>query len=181
MDRRQQKTRRAIFNAFSELLEQKRFEHITVQDIIDRADVGRSTFYAHFETKESLVKAMCSDIFDHIFQSAVCVYSDKGNGLDARLVHVLCHLRDSKKDVVGILSSQSGTVFMQYYQEYLQTLFALHTDAFSPDVPRDFLLNHLVCSFSAATAWWVNRKMEQAPEELVGYFLQMTGEYTPCK
>lgn len=181
MDRRQQKTRRAIFSAFSALLEQKRFEHITVQDIIDRADVGRSTFYAHFETKESLLKAMCSDIFDHIFQSTVCAYSDKGNSLDAELVHVLYHLRDNKKDVVGILSSQSGTVFMQYYQEYLAALFALHTDAFSPDVPREFLLNHLVCGFSAATAWWVNRKMEQTPEELVGYFLKMTGEYTPCK
>ena len=47
-DRRISKTRKAIYTAFLQLLNQKNFESITVQEIIDLADVGRSTFYSHY-------------------------------------------------------------------------------------------------------------------------------------
>lgn len=67
MDRRQRKTRAAIFAAFTHLLENKSYSSLTIQDIIDEADIGRTTFYAHFETKDELLKAICSDILDHVF------------------------------------------------------------------------------------------------------------------
>ena len=56
MDRRQRKTREAIFTAFIELLSKKDFAQITVGEIINQADIGRATFYSHFETKDFLLK-----------------------------------------------------------------------------------------------------------------------------
>ena len=69
MDRRQRKTREAIFAAFILLLSKKDFNQITVGEIIERADVGRATFYSHFETKDYLLKELCEELFCHLFDT----------------------------------------------------------------------------------------------------------------
>jgi len=53
-DRRANRTKRSLSEALVGLIHEKRFDDITVQDVIDRADVGRSTFYSHFRDKEDL-------------------------------------------------------------------------------------------------------------------------------
>lgn len=174
MDRRQKKTRDAIFKAFSSLLENKRYENITVQDIIDKADVGRSTFYAHFETKDMLLKSMCSDIFDHIFEGEMCGYPTQTTQLEARLAHILWHLNEQKSDVSGILSSESADLFMRYLKEYLTTLFKMHLSDFHTDTPPDFLLNHLVGSFGETIKWWVKNGMIVPSELVAKYFIAVT-------
>ena len=174
MDRRQKKTREAIFRAFSELLEHKRYENITVQDIIDRADIGRSTFYAHFETKDTLLKAMCSDIFDHIFVGDMCEYTGDKTGLEAKLAHILWHLCEAKSEVIGILSCESGDLFIRYLREYLNVLFNMYLTDFHTDVPEEYLLSHLVGSFTETVKWWVRGGMSIEPEQMAEYFMKVT-------
>ena len=173
MDRRQKKTRDSIFRAFSELLEKKRYENISVQEIIDRANVGRSTFYSHFETKDHLLKTMCSDIFDHIFQNNIADCYPENNSLQGKLAHILWHLNDHKMDVRGILSSESGVLFMKYIKEYLTVLFQMHLDEFTVSVPEDFLLNHLVGSFAEVICWWVKKDMSISSDKVAGYFMSV--------
>lgn len=173
MDRRQRKTRDAIFQSFSELLENQRYENITVQDIIDKADVGRSTFYSHFETKDHLLKALCSNIFDHIFKGEICNYPGETHNLEEKLAHILWHIKDNKKDITGLLNCESSDIFMAYIREYLYELFQMDLCYFSKDVPEDFLLNHLISSFCTTIRWWVKNKMAVSPEETARYFINL--------
>ncbi len=177
MDRRQQKTRKAIFKAFKTLLEKKRYDHITVQDIIDEADVGRSTFYAHFETKDLLLDAMCSEIFDHVFENDPCPWAGKDYDLEGKLSHTLWHIRENKTDLTGILLSDSGELFMNYFKAHLRTVFEASLYLFDEQqsIPREFLLNHLSGSFAEAVKWWLGQGTKTSPEETAGYFMKSCG------
>lgn len=175
MDRRQQKTRNAIFQAFRELLEIKNFNHITVQDIIDRADIGRSTFYSHFETKDELLRAMCTDIFEHVFSSELNReishdFSHADEGLRPRLTHLLYHIKDNGNNLISILSCDSCELFMNYFKSYLEDIFRPYAENFEGSVPQDFVLHQLTGSFSEMILWWVKHKMKEQPEEMISYF-----------
>jgi len=176
MDRRQKKTRKAIFRAFSKLLEQKRYESITVQEIIDEADVGRSTFYAHFETKDELLRALCTDIFDHVFSEQLQPeqghdYSAGDKSLEQELEHVLHHLKENRGNLKGLLTGESGGLFLRYFKEYLAELFGRYQGEFRTAVPAAFLLHHLVGSFAETVNWWVAQNMQPAPETVAEYYI----------
>ncbi|CAI8857564.1 TetR/AcrR family transcriptional regulator [Bacillus velezensis] len=61
LDRRVQKSQQAIKNAFIELMSEKSFDHITIQDISDRANVGRRTIYDHYMDKFDLLDKLIEE------------------------------------------------------------------------------------------------------------------------
>ena len=179
MDRRQQKTRAAIFQAFGLLLAEQSYSHITVQEIIDRANVGRTTFYAHFETKDELLKALCKNLFGHIISSAKdCththgLYSD-GSAPESIFCHLLQHLQENDNNVLGLLSCESSEIFLRYFKdslnELIQSLFVSQDSGSARTVPQDFLVNHISGSFVEMVLWWIRGRRKQTPEELDRYF-----------
>jgi len=179
MDRRQMKTRNAIFKALSTLLQRKRYSNITVQEIIDEANIGRSTFYSHFPTKDELLKTLCTDIFSHVFSDELMSerthdFSDGDNSLEAKLTHILHHLNDSKTNITGILSCESGDLFMGYFKDYLTYMFSKYLHEIKTDAPADFVLNHLVGSFAETVKWWIDNKMKYTPEETAMYYMEVS-------
>ncbi len=61
-DRRIRRTCKSLHEALISLLLEKNYDEITVQEILDRTDVGRSTFYAHFEGKDELLVSGIHDL-----------------------------------------------------------------------------------------------------------------------
>src|ERR671911_1971150 len=62
IDRRVRRTQELLRGALMALIMEKGYDRITVQDILDKADIGRSTFYAHYRDKEDLLLAGFEDI-----------------------------------------------------------------------------------------------------------------------
>ena len=179
MDRRQQKTRTAIFSAFTSLLAEKSYSKITVQEIIDAANVGRTTFYAHFETKDDLLKELCEELFGHIIGSAMdCththgLYSD-GSAPESVFCHLLQHLQENDKNIIALLSCESSEMFLRFFKdsliELVRSQFINQNRKANTDIPEDFLINHISGSFVEMALWWIKGHRKQTPEDLDRYF-----------
>jgi AcrR family transcriptional regulator len=74
LDRRVQRTRRLLHEALIFLILEKKYESITVQEILDRADVGRSTFYLHFRDKDELLVSGFQNL-ESLLKSVQAVYA----------------------------------------------------------------------------------------------------------
>lgn len=180
MDRRQQKTRAAIFEAFSALLSKEAYSKITIQEIIDRANIGRSTFYAHFQTKDSLLEDMCTELFNHIVEGIMNNnmptdhdHHAPAGGPHPAFCHLLQHIKENTLHSKDLLTSESSDIFLRYFKNSLNRLikaYLLQNRQGKVDVPEDFLLNHISGSFVEMVQWWVRGRMKETPEELGLYF-----------
>ena len=179
MDRRQRKTRRAIFDAFTELLSRKEFGQITVGEIIERADVGRATFYAHFETKDFLLRELCRELFCHIFDAADANRAGHTHIFDCNeagsaFLHLLRHLQSNDNNLLKLLSGENNELFLRYFKSELRVLVESRLAQFEarkdPRLPRDFLVEHIAATFIETVRWWVKDGLRLPPETVVEYF-----------
>lgn len=181
MDRRQRKTREAIFGAFTQLLSQKDFTQITVGEIIDKADIGRATFYAHFETKDYLLKAFCEELFCHIFDTEHNEFEHRHifdcDGSDSVFLHLFQHLQKNDNNILALLSSQNNELFLRYFRSGLEGLIESHLVLFEShrgsSLPDSFWKNHIISAFIETLKWWLDNGMKESPETITGYFLQI--------
>ena len=182
MDRRQRKTREAIFKAFTELLSQKDFNQITVGEIIDKADVGRATFYSHFETKDFLLKEFCEELFCHIFDTEKNTNDEhkhifECDASEPVFLHLLQHLQKNDNNILTLLSSQNNELFLRYFRCNLEILVEEHLDLFESQrdekIPLPFWKNHIVSTFVETIRWWTENGMSESPEVITEYFLKV--------
>lgn len=179
MDRRQRKTREAIFNAFTELLSEKDFNQITVGEIIDNADVGRATFYSHFETKDFLLKEFCEELFCHIFDSENAEGHEhrhifECNCSDSVFLHLLQHLKKNDNNILTLLSSQNNELFLRYFRNNLEDLIESHLDLFksqkNENLPEQFWKNYIISTIVETIRWWIDNGTKENPEVITAYF-----------
>lgn len=182
MDRRQRKSREAIFGAFTQLLSVKDFSKITVGEIIEQADVGRATFYSHFETKEYLLKEFCEELFCHIFDTEsgdahVHRHIFDCDGSDSAFIHLFQHLKKNDNNILALLSSRNNALFFGYFKNNLEILITRNLGLFDASrkgsVPETFWKNYIVTTLVETIRWWIENGMQESPEVISEYFFKM--------
>ncbi|WP_324197506.1 TetR/AcrR family transcriptional regulator [Nocardia abscessus] len=110
-DRRVRRTRALLHRALIELMVERAYDRITVRDILDRADVGRSTFYAHYRDKDDLLLRSSTD---YLRAAMTAAQTDAGASELLAPVRTLFQLAADHPDIYrALLGRKSGTVLLR--------------------------------------------------------------------
>ncbi len=177
MDRRQIKTKAAILASFNQLLLEKDYNQITIKEIIDRANIGRTTFYAHFETKDMLLNAMCMEIFEHIantkpYDSQENTIKSEREYLEYVLSHVLYHLKYNDNNIVSIVKIGNTTEFYKCFRIEMYNVFMKYLKKQESNIPFCIRLKSAVEAFIHVAVWWLTNDQNYTPEELAKHFME---------
>lgn len=175
-------TTEKIYDAFAEVLLEKAYADVRIQDVLDKSGVARSTFYAHYKTKEELLKSICSTIFGHVFSHSLAEEKShdfsKSSIFDYKhfITHIFYHLHDEKTLVHAILLSQSKDIFLNFLRGELAefaTACVENNFVTGKNLPKSLKVNSIIENFVLLVEYWDETSFADTPERLTEYFLIM--------
>jgi AcrR family transcriptional regulator len=173
-DRRILRTRDALGDALVALMQEKNFEDITVQEVLDRAGVGRSTFYVHYRDKDDL---LLSDVED--FLQGFSKTLDRQGASTSRLLPVhefFTHIREAREVYRAFVKSGKVAdvwvlgrgLFARSIEERLRKAGVEIEPA-----QRSAQAHALAGSFFSLLDWWMDKGMKKDPKEMDELFHRM--------
>lgn len=182
-DRRVVRTRRQLRDALMELILEKGYDAVTVEDITERADLGRTTFYLHYKDKEELLISSLEAVFDELAAQIMEMPQEWKLGENGA-ISVAFHHAAENATLYRILLRGQGSVALadrvrDYIAERANIFFSkLVTDSqLTPKIPLNIIANYYAGSTVGTLAWWLENDMPCPIEEMVQHFraLSMDG------
>ena len=176
IDARVRRTRDALGDALVALMQEKPFDSITVQDVLDRAQVGRSTFYSHFSDKDDLLMSDADEFFESIAM-ALSVHGDKSDRVFP-VKEFFLHIIDAKQFVEALKSSGKMHENFELAQGHFargieRRLKELSRGATIPENERAIRAFAHAGALLSLLTWWIDRGMKETPEEMDRLFHQL--------
>lgn len=180
-DRRVQRTRNTLFDAFVDLMIEKGYEAITIQDIVDYANIGRSTFYLHFTDKEQLL-LFCIDNLRSMLREFGKAGSAPKPSEEYRFgfsLAMIKHAQSHKRLYHAIIGKKGGAVVMEHMKKMISDLAGEEISALLPEaaplaVPQSAVIEFAVNTLWILLVWWMDGNMPCSAEELDGIFHRLT-------
>lgn len=169
-DRRIQRTRALLQGALVSLMLEKPYESITVQEIIDRANVGRATFYAHFTDKKGLLASRLEDLRSALLRRQRESLAAREGSLSFSFSRAMLeHASDSITLWRGIADRESGAFVLSRIQEMLAELVSNDLAALGVvrrGADREAAVQYLTGAFVSLMIWWLNDRHQLSVEEV---------------
>lgn len=188
-DRRVRRTRLALEDALISLILEKGFDAVTIEDITDRADLGRTTFYLHFRDKEELLMtAIDTMIEDFLVQSDtqpltkqkilqnVQTGPERFKQYSHLIKQIFVHAQENADLYKVMLRGEGSRKAIQRLTEISKHEFLVRMRNFpglKSKVPLEVLAVHFTGSILELVTWWLEEDRPYSIDEMVSYFQQM--------
>ncbi len=175
IDPRITRTKKLLREALIALITERGYDAITVQDITERADVSRTTFYLHYRSKDELLISSFIDLYESLTPN-VMVY-----GRDEFARNVECcdtadfdHVAQHADFYRVMLSERGSMIFLLSVMGYLQTMFTHDTfksllpppEAGEPRLPLNFMAAFMAGAELGVVKWWLDQGMQPPAAEV---------------
>jgi AcrR family transcriptional regulator len=179
-DKRVRKTQQALRSALLELIVERGYEKVSVQDILDRAEVGRATFYMHYRSKEDLLRRSLDQLRELLVQECGSAAGSqrKPTAPIAFSSAFFRHVDSHRKLYRAVVGRESGLIIDRQMRRVLTDL--VRDDlALSRHPPRsqsasDMVSQYVVGALMSMVTWWLDYSIKLSPLEIDKTFRQMT-------
>lgn len=182
LDRRVQRTLKLLSDALEELILEKDYERIIIQDITDRANLNRTTFYLHFRDKNELLLYTVDQMLNNLLEeSPPPPQSTQDLVLDHPPVFLVSQFKliREKKDFFSIVLSERGIAAV--IAKFFSKLASIFEDRLSqterePDkafVPEKFVSSYFSGALLGVISWWVHEDTPCSSEDMAKYLIEI--------
>src|SRR5712692_4008746 len=176
-DRRVQRTQGLLQKALIELIGERGYDVITIQEIVDRANVGRTTFYLHYRSKDDLFMG-CHEAIVSKFQFGPHHLLSREELLSAEappgMILAFRHLGEARALLNPIFQERDGLLILRRIRDRTaQDIEACLRAAFAEadsTIPVEVLANYLAGARIALVQWWLEKRQPYAIENLAQTF-----------
>lgn len=171
-DRRSQRTRHLLSAAMVELIREKDYGTITVSDIIERANVGRSTFYAHYRDKDDLFVGELDRVIELLSQripgqNEMPFFPSLG---------LFQHVGEEIELYKALVWTPGIDLLIKHMQKSLSQRIehGLEKSGQAYEIPLPVLSNFIAGNFLTLLKWWLENKRTYSPEQMDEMFKELT-------
>jgi AcrR family transcriptional regulator len=172
-DRRIQKTRRLLHEALFSLIHEKDYDTIVVKEILDRANVGRSTFYTHFNDKDELLVSVMQDMLRSVQSTRLPSSATRNEDIIRFSLPIFEHVSQHLGAGKSRIGSRGRALIHEHLQKVLAELISGGIRKQSQgrpqkagEIPPDLFVQYVASTFILVLNWWVESRSPLRPTEV---------------